>query len=57
MNIDTGQIAILLGVTRAHVTDKLTKQVGFPKPVINVTRKLRRWDQDAVLTWALKGTK
>ena len=43
--IDTGQIADILGVTREHVTDKLTKRPDFPAPAVNVSRKLRRWDR------------
>lgn len=55
--IDTAGIAELLGVTRAHVTDRLTKQMDFPKPFINRSQKLRRWKQDDVFAWATKGSK
>lgn len=41
--LDTADIAAWLGVTRAHVTDRLTKQPGFPKPAVNLSRRLRRW--------------
>lgn len=49
--IDTGGIAKLLGVSRAHVTDRLTKAPTFPPPVIDLSQRLRRWDRDAVLAW------
>lgn len=49
---DTADIAAFLGVSRPHVTDKLVKQPGFPKPVINRSRRLRRWDRTDVETWA-----
>lgn len=41
--IDTAGIAALLGCTRAHVTDRLTKRPDFPKPFINVSQKMRYW--------------
>jgi predicted DNA-binding transcriptional regulator AlpA len=55
--IDTAGIAQILGVSRAHVTDRLTKQHDFPKPFINRSQKLRRWKQDDVFMWATKGSK
>jgi predicted DNA-binding transcriptional regulator AlpA len=53
--IDTAGIAQILGVSRAHVTDRLTKQHDCPKPFINRSQKLRRWKQDDVFMWATKG--
>ena len=50
--IDTGEIARILGVTREYVTDKLSKQPGFPKPRVNVNRRLRRWAEADVRAWA-----
>lgn len=41
--VDTAGIAALLGCTRAHVTDRLTKRPDFPKPFINVSQKMRYW--------------
>ena len=52
--LDTGQIAALLGVSRAHVTDKLTKRAGFPAPVVNLSRKMRRWRECDVMAYAGK---
>jgi predicted DNA-binding transcriptional regulator AlpA len=49
--IDTARIAEMLGITRAHATDKLTKRPGFPKPVVNLSQKLRRWDEAEVRRW------
>jgi predicted DNA-binding transcriptional regulator AlpA len=49
--IDTQGIAQILGVTRKHVTDRLTKGPTFPAPVINLSRKTRRWDRAAVMAW------
>lgn len=49
--IDTAQIAQLLGVTREHVTDKLTKRPDFPTPVVAISRKIRRWDENDVIEW------
>ena len=36
--IDTEGIAPLLGLTRQHVTDRLTKRRDFPRPVIDLSR-------------------
>ncbi|RYE43818.1 MAG: hypothetical protein EOP24_26600 [Hyphomicrobiales bacterium] len=41
--LDTAGIAALLGCTRAHVTDRLSKRPDFPKPFINVSQKMRYW--------------
>lgn len=55
--MDTADIAALLGVTREHVTDRLTKRVDFPKPYINVSRRLRYWRTSDVQAWMQKGAK
>lgn len=36
--IDTEGIAALLGLTRQHVTDRLTNRRDFPRPVIDLSR-------------------
>ena len=55
--IDTAQIAQLANVSRAHVTDRLTKRPGFPEPAINVSQRTRRWDEAAVLEWLKTGAR
>ena len=50
--LDSGQVAQLLGVSRAHFTDKLSKRGDFPKPVVNVSQRLRRWSLAEVQKWA-----
>ncbi len=47
--IDTKEIARLLGVTRAHVTNRLTKRPDFPAPAVNISQRLRKWRKDDVL--------
>lgn len=47
--IDTKDISRLLGVTRAHVTNRLTKRPDFPQPTLNLSQKLRKWRKDEVL--------
>lgn len=49
--LDTAGIAALLGLSRVHVTDRLTKRVDFPKPYINVSRRTRYWRTSDVLKW------
>ena len=55
--LDTAGIAELLGVTRVHVTDRITKRPDFPKPFINVSRRLRYWRTSDVNAWMLKAPK
>lgn len=47
--ICTAGIAALLGCTREHVTDRLIKKAGFPRPKIELSQKMRRWDRDEVM--------
>lgn len=47
--IDTQEIARMLGVTRAHVTNRLTKRPDFPKPAVNLSQRLRKWKREDVL--------
>lgn len=53
--IDTKAIAEILGVTRKHVTDRLTKEPTFPAPAINLSPKTRRWNRDQVMAWLTAG--
>lgn len=55
--IDTKQIADMLAVTRPYVTDKLTKQVDFPRPIINLSRRLRRLDINEVWDYVKRKSK
>lgn len=50
--MDTGDIAKLLGLSREHVTDRLTKRHDFPAPVMDVSQRLRRWAAADVRAWA-----
>ncbi len=49
--LDTGQIATLTGLSRAYVTDKLTKHPTFPRPAFNNSQRLRKWKESEVLAW------
>ena len=49
--MDTADIAAYLGVTRAHVRDRIVNKVGFPAPHIKRMRQ-RRWRADDVVAWA-----
>ncbi|MCX8016936.1 MAG: hypothetical protein N2690_03380 [Rhodocyclaceae bacterium] len=50
--IDAREIAEMLGVSRAHCVGRLIKRPSFPQPVINVSRRLRKWRRADVLKWA-----
>lgn len=49
--IDTKQIADMLGCTREHVTNRLTKRPDFPTPRVNLSQRLRRWSEAEVVAW------
>jgi predicted DNA-binding transcriptional regulator AlpA len=49
--IDTRAIADILGVSRRHATERLTKDPTFPAPVVNLSQKTRRWSREAVMAW------
>lgn len=50
--IDTARIADILGMTREHVTDRITKRPDFPRPALNLSQRARRWRETDVLAWA-----
>lgn len=52
--LDTAGIAQLLGYSRAYVTDRITKQPGFPKPIISLSRRHRFWSEVDVMQWVQK---
>jgi predicted DNA-binding transcriptional regulator AlpA len=49
--IDTKEIARLLGVTRAHCVGRIIKRPDFPKPVINLSQRIRKWRKDEVYAY------
>jgi predicted DNA-binding transcriptional regulator AlpA len=53
--VDVAGIAEILGVSRKHVTDRLSKHPSFPAPVIAISRKTRRWLREAIMEWAGQG--
>lgn len=53
--MSTADIAALLGLSREHVTDRITKRLDFPKPFINVSRRTRYWRTSDVHAWLKKG--
>jgi predicted DNA-binding transcriptional regulator AlpA len=50
--LDTQGIADYLGLSREHVTARLTKRADFPKPFINASRRIRYWRTAEVKAWA-----
>ena len=50
--VDTAAIAQLLGVSRRHVTERMSHQPDFPAPLVNRSQKLRRWSLAQVLAWS-----
>lgn len=52
MNVDTEGIATMLSLDRRYVTNTMTKHPNFPRPTVNLSQKLRRWDDEAVRAFA-----
>jgi predicted DNA-binding transcriptional regulator AlpA len=49
--LTTTDIAELLKVGHRHVRETLVKRPDFPRPSINLSQKMRRWDQAKVQAW------
>ena len=49
--IDTADIAQMLGVSREHVTDRITKKPDFPAPRVKLSRRIVRWAAEDVRAW------
>lgn len=47
--IGTKEIARMLGVCHAHATNRIVKRPDFPKPVINLSQRLRKWRREDVI--------
>lgn len=47
--IGTKDISRMLGVTQAHCVGRVIKRPDFPKPVIDLSQRIRKWRKDDVL--------
>jgi predicted DNA-binding transcriptional regulator AlpA len=50
--LDTQGIANYLGLSREHVTARLTKRPDFPKPFMIASRRILYWRMADVKAWA-----
>lgn len=51
----TKEIQAYMGAPRlAHITNTVTKEPGFPEPIINRSQKEKRWDVAAVVAHLAK---
>lgn len=48
----TKDISGLLGVCHRHCVDRIIKRPDFPKPALELSRRVRRWSRADVLRWA-----
>lgn len=55
--IGTEEISIIFGLSRAHVVGRITKRPDFPRPVINLSQRVRKWLRSDVEAWALNSGK
>jgi len=49
--IDITEIAQRLKLRREYVRDKLVKTGDFPRPAINISQRIRKWEEDAIQAW------
>ena len=52
--IDSAEIATMLGVSRDHAVARIMKRPDFPKPAVNLSQKLRRWNLADVQRWMFR---
>lgn len=50
--LDATKAAELLGVSRKHFVDRLSKRHDFPRPFIAVSRRTRFWRVEDLMKWA-----
>lgn len=48
----TKDISSLLGVCHRHCVERIMKRPDFPRPAINVSRRIKRWSRTDILKWA-----
>lgn len=51
--IDVPYIAADLGLSRKYVADVVVHRPDFPRPVIRLSRKTRRWSREEYERWKL----
>jgi predicted DNA-binding transcriptional regulator AlpA len=55
--VDSEGISNMLGLSRAHVTGRLTKRPDFPQPIVNLSQRIRRWLRSDVESWVMGANK
>lgn len=55
--IGTEEISMIFGLSRSHIVGRITKRPDFPKPVINLSQRVRKWLRSDVEAWALNSGK
>ena len=51
------EIAEMLGIGMLWTRANVTKRPDFPKPVINVSQRIRKWSRTDVINWIKKSSK
>lgn len=49
--LDLTDIAERLKLRRDYVRDKLVKTGDFPRPAINISQRIRKWEEQAIQAW------
>jgi predicted DNA-binding transcriptional regulator AlpA len=50
--LTTKDISSLLNVNHRHCVERIIKRPDFPKPTVNLSRRLKRWNRMDILKWA-----
>lgn len=51
------KIAEYLGVQPKHTREAIVTRPGFPKPIIDISRRTRFWSAEAVKAWASRASR
>lgn len=49
--VDIPGISDITSLPRTYVRDTLVRKPEFPRPVLNLSQKTRRWDKGEVVEW------
>ena len=51
--LGTKDIARMLGISQAHCVGRIIKRPDFPRPVVNLSQRLRKWRREDVLKFVV----
>lgn len=51
--LGTKDIARMLGISQAHCVGRIIKRPDFPRPVVNLSQRLRKWRREDVMKYVV----